>query len=795
MCKIVCFFLLAVTLILPSTAATIRLITDWGGYQISEQSEVTITLAVPDLPEEPLRAEWEMADITGELINSGSCQMDSVSQRLCLKLPGDGYYRFQVALKSENGAVYGNASTGLLKTFFHKNSGFDRNGRWAVNGHGRTEEYPIFRKLGITMSRLDISWKDLEPQPGEWNFESFDKIAALSRKNGILILAILGKNPQWLTLSGEKGTDRERFLDYVRRTVTHYRNDIFFWDLWNEPQYSWSGTKEEFGLIMRDAYRIIKEIQPESTVVYNGHPFEEELRTYTLENLAPLKGEMPFDVLGMHPYSRPRSPDSNRFFEHMSKIRELLTRIAPGRALWISELGWPTSSDAMGVTEQEQAAYLQRAALLGLAAGVEKFVWYMPYSGDNPAYHESEYGFFRPDLTSKPALAAYAFLIRMLENMEFSREIPIGEAVRCLEFKNDSRKLHVLWATGETVKLTANWPAGIRIRRGDGSAIKAHPVMEVNALPVFLDGADGSAALAAARLSLAKPLKLESSTLTPDGLQLILRNHTGRELPVEANLELPPGLAFRNAAAATGMKFQMTGSPKEIRIGLRFPAPPFSGDAVLTLRTPDTVQTETISLQMKSAVYGEESSPLQLNTISAIGPADMQKEWNGPEDLSCTAWFSWNEEGLLFRADVRDDDHRNSCDKSGLWAQDSLQLAFRLSPGNVPDYYDENSMEICAALTDNGVCKAIYSGKSDLDFNAEITRLAEEKITRYRIQIPWKLTPLKSAPVPGYIISWNFAVNDTDRKSGRKWLEMAPGICLEKNPAKFPRFILRKETK
>ena len=790
-----CVSLLAAILTLPLAGTTIRLSSDWGKYQLSESSEINITATVTDLPEKSLRAEWELSDLTGTIIDSGSWMVDTTPHRLPLTLPDDGYYRLRVTLKSESGASHGSTSTGLVKTVFQEKTGFDQTGRWAVNGHGRTEEYPVFRKLGITMSRLDISWKDVEPQPGHWKFESFDKIAVASHENGILILAILGKNPPWLPLNNGQGTDREQFLEYVRRTVTRYRNDIFFWDLWNEPQYSWSGTKEEFGLVMRDAYHIIKEIQPESTVVYNGHPFEEELRTYTLENLAPLNGEMPFDALGMHPYSRPRSPDNNRFLEHMSNIRTLLNRIAPGKALWISELGWPTSTDALGVTELEQAAYLQRAAMLGLAAGVEKFVWYMPYSSDNPAYHESQYGFFRADLTPKPALAAYAFLIRMLENMEFSREIPIGEAVRCLEFTNGSRKLHVLWATGETVKLTADWPEGIRIRRGDGSALKALPVMEIGALPVFLDGIDGSAALVDAHLSLARPLKLEGATLTSEGLQFILRNRTGRELPVEANLKLPPGLVFRNAAAATGMKFQITDSPKEIRIGLRFPAPPFSGNAVLTLRTPDAVQEETVPLRMESAVYGGESSPLQLNAISAIGPADMQKEWGGPEDLSCTAWFGWDEEGLLFRADVRDDEHRNTCDASQLWAEDSIQLAFRLVPGNVPDYYDEESVEIGAALTANGVCKAVYCGKPDLDFQADIIRLEEEKITRYRIRIPWKFTNLKTAPPPGCVISWNFAVNDVDRKGGRKWLEPAPGICLEKNPAKFPRFILKKETK
>lgn len=792
--------LLAAGLSLPVAGVGIRLSTEeeYGKYQIGEAPQLTVNVALSDLPREALQAKWKLLDIDGATVEDGSFVAAETTQSIPLSLPGDGYYQFQVALSSADGIPHGEAATGIVRTAFQTANSFDRQGRWAVNGHSRTEEYPILRKLGVTMSRLDISWRDLEPQPGVWNFEKSDRIAAASRRDGVLVLAILGKNPPWLALPEGQGTDREKFLDYVRRTVTRYCNDIFFWDLWNEPQYSWNGSKTEFGLVMRDAYHIIKEIQPESTVVFNGHPFEEELRSYTLENLAPLNGEIPFDALGMHPYSRPRSPDDNRFLEHMSNIHALLERIAPGKDLWISELGWPTSTDALGVSELKQAAYLQRAALLGIAAGVKKFVWYMPYSGGDPTYHENEYGLFRFDLTPKPALAAYAFLIRMLDKMEFVREIPLGEAVCCLEFAGrDGKKFQVLWATGDAVKLSTAWPEGIRIRRGDGSLLPVEPELEVGALPIFLDQVDASASLEKAHLSLARPLRLESATLTPEGVLLLLRNRAGRELPVEASLELPSGVTFRNPAIADGFKFQMRNAPKELLLKLNYPGGAFRGTAKLTLRTADAVQTEEIPLRVEQAAFGKYGSELQLNSVSDIGPADMQKEWRSPDDLSCRAQFGWNEQGLLFQAEVRDDDHHNPFEASNIWAGDSLQLAFRPVPGNVPDYYDEHCVEIGVALTDGDkLQKVVYSGNGGRDFEAAVTRSEEEKITRYDVLIPWKLAGLKHAPAPGSMISWNFAVNDIDRGSGgRKWVEMAPGICIGKNPAQFPRFILMKEEK
>lgn len=790
--------LLAAELALPVAGAAIRLSTEeYGKYQIGEAPQLTVNVTLSDLPQEALQTHWKLLDIAGETIKDGSFVANETPRSIRLSLPDDGYYQFQIALSSADGIPHGEAATGIVRTVFQTAGSFDREGRWAVNGHNRTAEYPILRKLGITMSRMDIPWHLLEPEPGRWMFDSYDRIAADSRRDGVLILAILGTNPKWLELPDGQGTDPEKFLDYIRRTVTRYRNDIFFWDLWNEPQFTWSGSKAEFGRVMLEAYRIIKEVQPESTVVFNGHPFEEELRSYTLENLAPLNGAIPFDALGIHPYSRPRSPDANRFLERMSTIHTLLERIAPGKELWISELGWPTSTDALGVSELEQAAYLQRAALLGLAAGVKKFVWYQPYSGESPTYHESEYGLFRFDLTPKPALAAYAFLIRMLDKMEFVREIPLGEAVRCLEFAGkNGEEFQVLWATGDEVKLSAAWPEGIRIRRGDGSSLPVEPVLEVGPLPIFLDRVDASSALENAHLSLARPLLLENATLTPEGVLLLLRNRAGRELPVEAALELPSGVTFRNPAIADGFKFQMRNAPKELLVKLNYPGGAFRGTAKLTLRTADAVQTEEIPLRLEQAPFGKYGSELQLNSVSDIGPADMQKEWRSPDDLSCRAQFSWNEKGLLFRAEVRDDDHHNPFDASQLWAGDSLQLAFRPAPGIVPDYYDEFCVEVGVALAGNGVRKTVYSGDGRLDFQANVSRLEEEKITRYEVLLPWGLAHLEHAPAPGSMISWNFAVNDVDRGSGgRKWVEMAPGICIGKNPTQFPRFILTKEEK
>ena len=42
-----------------------------------------------------------------------------------------------------------------------------------------------------------VTWADLEPQPGQWRFETLDRYVELARERNIEVLLPLGMSPTW----------------------------------------------------------------------------------------------------------------------------------------------------------------------------------------------------------------------------------------------------------------------------------------------------------------------------------------------------------------------------------------------------------------------------------------------------------------------------------------------------------------------------------------------------------------------------------------------------------------------
>lgn len=794
-----------------------NVVTGWEPYRIGNGTRPEIKLQLQLTSPRQVRVTWRLTDLTDAAVSQGEIPLaaypaGTTSIPVSAVLPGNGFYRFQATFYSADGKSGEVVETNLAAVPVSASTAMDCESPFGVNGHGNWKHFALLRRLGATVSRFDLPWMMVEKQSGQWNYSVIDNLVEESKKHGIQLFAILGKNPSWLKVPAGQGTDPEKFLDYVRRTVTRYKDTIFYWDLWNEPQYTWTGSKAEFGLLMERAYLLIKKIQPQSVVIFNGHPFEEELRGYTLENLKPLKGRIPFDALGMHPYSRPKSPDDIDFFFHLSRIRQWLEQAAPGRRLWVSELGWPTSNDSGGVSQRQQAAYLARSVIMSLAAGAKKYIWYQPYSGKTFDYHESQYGFLTGDLTPKPAAAVYANLASLLHPARYGEEVKMGSALRCFSFQNDRATMFFLWSVKDPVRLELPEPLAksVRLFRADGSPLAAEgKALPIDDLPIVIVSAPNVVAsvkknLLSSRLQLRQPVIIKSFTPDRDGLRIIFQNRDVQARKVRFELSLPSGTSFSNSAynrtVPARFDFTVPESEKEILFRVNYPALPVE-EIIESVITCDNSRNRCeLPLRLESAfrvgqikIDGNLDDwktfrPIVLNSRRNIAPADMQKEWRGSDDLSARIWIGWNERGLYFAAMVTDDLQVNRQPVNRIWAEDSVQLGICLTRGVVPDHYDLHSTEITAALTDTGVKSDVSAGGGRRG-TMDCAVIRQGNLTCYEIMAPWSLLSATSLPQPGDFISVSFLFNDRDR-AGRKWLELSPGIGIVKNPSLFPRFQL-----
>src|SRR6185369_1286139 len=135
------------------------------------------------------------------------------------------------------------------------------------------------------------TWKDMQPEPGAFNFSQFDLVAEQAAKYDINLLAILIAVPAWAStapadLIAERGSlspvdkyrprDINDWLNYVRTVVERYDGDglddapgsprIAYWEVWNEPNlaFFWQPKPDvnEYAELLKVTYAAIKQADP-----------------------------------------------------------------------------------------------------------------------------------------------------------------------------------------------------------------------------------------------------------------------------------------------------------------------------------------------------------------------------------------------------------------------------------------------------------------------------------------------------------------------------------------------------
>ena len=64
----------------------------------------------------------------------------------------------------------------------------------------------------------------------------------------------------------------QEWAEYVATVVSRYKDDIHYWEVWNEPDLAefWNGTPAQYAALLALTYATIKQIDPTATVVVGG---------------------------------------------------------------------------------------------------------------------------------------------------------------------------------------------------------------------------------------------------------------------------------------------------------------------------------------------------------------------------------------------------------------------------------------------------------------------------------------------------------------------------------------------
>ena len=205
------------------------------------------------------------------------------------------------------------------------------------------QNFILMRAAGIEWARADFSWSGVESPKGNWHFEHLDRVVDEAAKHGITILPILDYHTAWADPAFQHP---EEWLEYVRRTVTHFKDRIRYWEVWNEENLKgfWHDTPDPaaYAELLKRTYQTIKAIDPDLVVVYGGLagvPFD-----FYEKSLQAGAGNC-FDVANIHPYRGGLifAAAIDGFLADLQKFHDLTVQYCgKKKPLWITEMGWAT---------------------------------------------------------------------------------------------------------------------------------------------------------------------------------------------------------------------------------------------------------------------------------------------------------------------------------------------------------------------------------------------------------------------------------------------------------------------
>lgn len=232
-------------------------------------------------------------------------------------------------------------------------------------------QFNLMRQGGIQWTRFDWFWADMEPSQGTYNFSKYDNIVTTANNYGIKIIAMVPQYgiPSWYRQDSSNyfspPEDMQNYGTFMQALATHFKGKILLYELGNEPDLAgfWQPTPNvaSFSAMVKAGYIGVKTGDPNAKVISGGISAANPVPFVQGMYANGIKGS--FDYLGLHPYSWPYSPDDTTNypqFAAISVIKNVMTGSGDTSQIMATEIGWPSTLESGGVTEDTQAYYINR---------------------------------------------------------------------------------------------------------------------------------------------------------------------------------------------------------------------------------------------------------------------------------------------------------------------------------------------------------------------------------------------------------------------------------------------------
>ncbi len=137
---------------------------------------------------------------------------------------------------------------------------------------------PQIRELGGGLTKVYLTWNQIEPQKGQYDWTAVDAFANQLNhpEEGLISLYSsspwAGKRPVAL-LPASPAKNLDEYYNFVKALVQHCHGRVKYWQNDAEPNSPtfWSGTREEFVEQLKVFYKAVKDGDSTATVVVGGY--------------------------------------------------------------------------------------------------------------------------------------------------------------------------------------------------------------------------------------------------------------------------------------------------------------------------------------------------------------------------------------------------------------------------------------------------------------------------------------------------------------------------------------------
>jgi hypothetical protein len=287
----------------------------------------------------------------------------------------------------------------------------------------------MVREMGASWVVEYFPWAYIEPEKGRYEWAHADMVVDYAVVEGLTMIARIDYVPDWAR--PEQTTSRyldparyNDFGDFVFAFVSHYKDRIHYYIIWNEPnlaaEWGYRGVSPgEYTALLKVAYQRAKEADPQAQILAAGlaPTLDPPGSAGGLNDLDFLQGMYDagakdyFDILAVHSYGWQEAPDAAPAPDHINWRRtELLRQIMErngdaAKQAMITEGGWNDHPRwARAVRPGQRIAYTLRAYEMAKndwswCMSVNMWAFRLP----RPAHSFNDYfTFVREDFTPKP---------------------------------------------------------------------------------------------------------------------------------------------------------------------------------------------------------------------------------------------------------------------------------------------------------------------------------------------------------------------------------------------------------